>query len=251
MTGMRTTAIVIPCYNEEDRLDRGAVETLLAPPEMRLVLVDDGSTDGTPAVLRSLGDRFPDRIQILGLEVNSGKAEAVRRGLLLALDTDCEFVGYADADFATPAEEMIRLSEEINERGVDVVLGARVALLGHDVQRSAVRHYLGRLFATLASLILDLMVYDTQCGAKVMKTGDMLRGALAEPFISRWGFDVELIGRLTVAGATIHEVPLRRWVDVPGSKVGFLGMARTLVDLVRIRWALKRLRARAAKETSR
>jgi len=248
---MRPTVIVIPCYNEEQRLDRKALDALLAPPEMRLVLVDDGSTDGTLALLREVGDRRPDRIEVLALEENSGKAEAVRRGLLQALRGECEYVGYADADFATPPKELIRLAGEIEDRGVDVVLGARVALLGHDVQRSPFRHYLGRVFATLASLILKLMVYDTQCGAKILAANETLREVLAEPFISRWGFDVELIGRLTVAGATIHEVPLRRWVDVEGSKVGLRGMARTLIDLVRIRRALSRLRTEVAKGSSR
>ncbi len=242
---MRSTVYVIPCYNEERRLDRSAIEALLTPSEMRLVFVDDGSTDGTRGLLEEIREKHPDRVEVLALEINSGKASAVRQGLLLALAGEVTAVGYADADFATPPEELIRLSHEIARRDVDVLLGARVALLGHDVQRSPMRHYLGRFFATLASLILDLMVYDTQCGAKVMKANDVLRQILAEPFISRWGFDVELIGRLTVAGATIHEVPLRRWIDVEGSKVGLRGMVRTLFDLVRIRRALGRLRREA------
>lgn len=240
---MRPTAFVIPCYNEEQRLDVTLVEVLLAPPDVRLVLVDDGSTDGTLDLLEQIREQEPERVEVLALGDNSGKAEAVRQGLLRALEGEVAYVGYADADFATPPDELIRLAEEIDQRDIDVLLGARVALLGHDVQRSPVRHYLGRFFATMASLILKLMVYDTQCGAKVMKATPTLKDSLAEPFISRWGFDVELIGRLTVAGATIHEIPLRRWVDVAGSKVGFLGMARTLFDLLKIRRELKRLRA--------
>ena len=247
---MRSTVFVIPCYNEEERLDRSPIDVLLTPSEMRLVLVDDGSTDGTLKLLEEIRERSPDRVEVLALAENSGKAEAVRQGLLRALAGDATYVGYADADFATPPEELIRLSDEIALREIDVVLGARVALLGHDVQRSPARHYLGRVFATLASVILDLMVYDTQCGAKVLKVNDTLRDVLAEPFISRWGFDVELIGRLTIAGATIHEVPLRRWIDVEGSKVGLRGMARTLFDLVRIRRALNRLRKQAAKDST-
>ena len=140
------------------------------------------------------------------------------------------------------------------QRGVAVVMGARVALLGTAIQRRALRHYLGRLFATAASIILGLPVYDTQCGAKFFRDTPALRGALTGPFSSRWAFDVELIGRLLrgdggaapLGAADFVEIPLRCWTDVPGSKVSSVQMMRAACDLVAVAREL-RGRARASR----
>ena len=119
-------------------------------------------------------------------------------------------------------------------------MGSRVRLLGRTIARSPVRHYLGRVFATFASLALDLPVYDTQCGAKVIRVTPGLLAALARPFRSAWVLDVELIGRLLQGSATaepvpasaFEEVPLLEYRDAPGSKVGLRGKLRALADVI-------------------
>jgi hypothetical protein len=134
-----------------------------------------------------------------------------------------------------------------------VLIGARISLLGNDIQRSHTRHYLGRVFATLASLILRARIYDTQCGAKLFRRSDALAAALREPFLSRWSFDVELLGRLLVGDATtpaiferqVLEIPLRSWRDVPGSKLRLTSMAGALKDLAEIANDLSRRRREA------
>lgn len=240
---------VIPCYNEESRLRAEAIEPLLSRPAVHVLLVDDGSRDGTRALLCSIADRTPERVHVLALPENRGKAEAVRAGLLHALAQGADIVGYADADMATPAEELLRLLDVLKTSQARVVLGSRVALLGAEIQRRSSRHYLGRVFATFASLILRAPVYDTQCGAKVFRRTAELENALAEPFRSRWAFDVELIGRLMVqAGdyraAGIIEEPLRRWIDVDGSKIRPANMIKTGAELAAIAVDLDRLRRR-------
>jgi glycosyltransferase involved in cell wall biosynthesis len=241
---------VIPCFNEPRRLDHAGLAELLADPELDLVLVDDGSTDETANVLHALAAREPLRTSVLSLAENQGKAEAVRRGLLHALDAAPAIVGYADADLATPPRELLRLCALLRESSAEAVLGSRVALLGRDVDRSPARHYLGRVFATAASLALGTHVYDTQCGAKLFRASRALRAALSEPFRSRWAFDVELLGRLLAgspgvpplpASALIEE-PLREWRDVAGSKLGAGQMLRTVTDLARIHRDLARRR---------
>jgi dolichyl-phosphate beta-glucosyltransferase len=235
--------LIIPCFNEADRLPRDSVRQLVRESQIRLVLVDDGSTDATREVLEELRSSEGGRISVLDMPGNRGKAEAVRAGLLSALDR-AEIVGYADADFATPAEELIRLANIIRESRAEVVLGSRVALLGAQIDRSAVRHYMGRVFATGASIVLKRPVYDTQCGAKFMRVSEALRSALATPFRSRWAFDVELLGRLWAAnpGCEVVEVPLQRWVDVKGSKLRPAAMVRAGLELLWIGRDLRRSR---------
>lgn len=240
--------LVIPCYNEAERLDVSQVETLAADARLRLLLVDDGSTDGTLKVIQGLADSNP-RIEVLSMSRNGGKAEAVRAGLNHALNSlpstldTTGVVGYADADFATPASELQRLVGELERSGVSVAMGSRVARLGADIVRSRVRHYLGRVFASFASVILNLPVYDTQCGAKVFRDSPALRRALAQPFASRWIFDVELIGRLmdpraadALAAADFLEMPLLRWHDVGGSKLGAAAMLKAGWALFKLGW---------------
>lgn len=241
---MTRATLVVPCYDEERRLDRERLLAFAALPEISLVVVDDGSRDGTRRVLEELARARPDRIELLPLDVNGGKGEAVRLGMLRALDRGAPATGYTDADLSTPPEEMARLVRRLDETGAAAVIGARVMLAGRRIERSAMRHALGRVFAGLADAILRVPFYDTQCGAKVFRDGPALRAALAEPFRSRWAFDVELLGRLLehVTIDRVVEEPLREWIDVRGSKVSLGGMARTLVDLARIHRELERAR---------
>jgi len=237
---MARLTVVVPCYNEAARLDAAPLLAFVdTHADASLLLVDDGSTDATAAVLDRLAAERPGRIRALSLTPNGGKAEAVRRGLRDALAAGAEIVGYLDADLSTPPAEVDDLLTGLARPGVQVAIGARVGMLGYDIDRSAVRHYLGRVFATAASIILRARVYDTQCGAKLFRAGPALSEALSTAFLSRWAFDVELLGRLLIGTpgapalplAAIVEVPLPVWHDVKGSKLGLTGMAQTLRDL--------------------
>ena len=237
---MARLTVVVPCYNEAARLDAAPLLAFVdTHADASLLLVDDGSTDATGAVLDRLAAQRPGRVRALSLTPNGGKAEAVRRGLRDALAAGAEIVGYLDADLSTPPAEVDDLLTGLARPGVQVAIGARVGMLGYDIDRSAVRHYLGRVFATAASIILRARVYDTQCGAKLFRAGPALSEALSTAFLSRWAFDVELLGRLLIGTpgapalplAAIVEVPLPVWHDVKGSKLGLTGMAQTLRDL--------------------
>ncbi len=245
----KDVALIVPCHDEAMRLVVPEILRLArCRPDVSLVLVDDGSRDATPDLLEDARRSAPDRISVERLPRNLGKAEAVRRGMRVALAAGARVVGYCDADLSTPVDEVARLLDALEETGVDVVLGSRVRLLGTAVERRPLRHYLGRAFATLASLALRLSVYDTQCGAKVFRASPALAAALARPFRSRWIFDVELLERLLEGGSAAAplepgdfvEVPLRAWRDVGGSKLRLRGMLRAGMQLVglflRSRW---------------
>lgn len=241
---MPSCTIVIPCYNEADRLKVSEFRGHLAQcPDVTLLFVDDGSTDSTLRVLQDLQNEVPRQISVLHLERNSGKGEAVRKGLLHAIGNGATCVGFWDADLATPLSAIADLQAVLlSDPEVDVVLGSRVKLLGRNIERQAARHYLGRAFATCAALVLGLEVYDTQCGAKLFRVTSDLEPVLAQPFCSRWIFDVELIARFLKlrrgdadAKSKIYEFPLYSWRDVPGSKVRLRDFFRSAIDLYKIR----------------
>jgi dolichyl-phosphate beta-glucosyltransferase len=239
-------AIVVPCYNEEHRLAAPVFARFTAEhPEPLFVLVNDGSSDGTQAVLERLRASAPHRFELLEIAVNGGKAEAVRAGMLHAFALGCELAGYWDADLATPLEEISRFAQILDRMPERIVVfGSRVQLLGRTIERSATRHYLGRVFATTASALLGLPVYDTQCGAKLFRVTRETRALFAEPFLVGWTFDVELIARLIrlqhqlggrPVAELIYEAPLDTWRDVAGSKVSALDFVRGLSEMARIR----------------
>ena len=240
--------IVVPCYNEGSRLPVDRFQQFLSESRVQFVLVDDGSRDDTMDRLREIEAAFPDRVIIRQSPKNQGKAEAVRLGMNTALTQGVGFVGYWDADLATPLEAIPRFMDVLNGRPeISMVFGARVKLLGRKVERRAIRHYLGRVFATVVSLMLQLPIYDTQCGAKIFRVGPEIAGLTAEPFLSRWTFDVEILARYIsglgapkLAADRIYEYPLESWEDVRGSKVKATDFFVAFRDVLRIWWKYRK-----------
>jgi glycosyltransferase involved in cell wall biosynthesis len=227
---MSRAIIVIPCYNEEKRLDLGQfLEYALDQPPHRLLFVNDGSTDQTREMLAALAEQYPEQFMLHSLSCNSGKAEAVRQGVLKALEFRPDYVGFWDADLATPLNAIQPFCELLDRHSdLDTVFGARVRLLGRSIERHPVRHYLGRLFAACASCVLGIGIYDTQCGAKLFRVRPATKTLFETTFSTKWIFDVEIIARMILhqryhggpsVEKVIYEFPLERWHDVGGSKV--------------------------------
>lgn len=248
MTG---TLVVVPCFDEAERLLPDEFLRLIREGRTGIVFVDDGSKDATRSVLEGIRDRAEGAVRIIGLERNVGKGEAVRQGLNEAIGSDADWVGFLDADLSTPVDDFVRLLERARVGRLDVIMGARVALHGADISRRPERHYPGRIFATFASVILRMAIYDTQCGAKVFRSTPALVEALEEPFRSRWAFDVEILGRLLtgprgqpgIDPRLVREIPLETWHDRPGSKVRAIDMVRVAGELVLIARDLEKRRA--------
>lgn len=239
--------VVVPCYNEAARLPVHAFERFLQSEKYRsigILFVNDGSRDATIEVLESLRLRFADRISVLDQQPNRGKAEAVRNGMLHVIASrQAAFTGYWDADLATPLDQIFDFLDLMEGRPeLNLVFGARVRLLGRAIHRQAIRHYLGRCFATVASGLLRLPIYDTQCGAKLFRITHDLEAVLAEPFHSRWIFDVEILARFLALHRhdavhfeqQIYEYPLPVWTDVAGSKVKSMDFLRAFAELATI-----------------
>ena len=240
---MQTICVVVPCYNEAGRLPVGEFLSFLdGNQHIAFCFVNDGSLDTTRDVLAELRRRGPDeRVQVVNLERNRGKAEAVRAGVLHALAwRQFDYVGYLDADLATPLSELNHLlTYEPGPGRFEVICGSRIRRLGARIERSAVRHVLGRVFATFASMVLQLPVYDTQCGAKLIRA-DLSARILDQPFVSRWLFDVEILARTVrllgraQANELILEVPLRAWKESGKSRIRMRDFLTAPMDLLKI-----------------
>lgn len=232
--------LVVPCYNEERRLDPAAFMAFLrAEPRVRLVLVNDGSRDATLALLHALQAHCPPRIDVIDLPRNGGKAEAVRAGLRFAAERGDAVIGYWDADLATPlsaladfANVLARLPE------VEVVFGSRRRMLGHRIDRTPARRAVSRMCNLMARAALALPVADTQCGAKVFRNTETFRKAIAAPFTAGWLFDVELFAR--IAGETrnrrlaFYELPLLEWTEVAGSTISARVIVKSGLRMLRL-----------------
>ncbi|MBP2052818.1 dolichyl-phosphate beta-glucosyltransferase [Streptomyces griseochromogenes] len=226
-------SVVIPAYNEEHRLapTLDAITTYLTDHEGRwgtweVIVVDDGSTDGTrevPALNRP-------RVRLVTSPRNRGKGHALRLGVAVSRG---HRVLTTDADLSTPIEELERLDKALSE-GNTAAIGSR-SVPGADIahRQHRTRELLGRAGNLLIRRTAVPGIRDTQCGFKLFE-GDRAREAFGAARLDGWGIDVEVLHHFHRAGRPIAEVPVR-WSHRPGSKVGPLDYLRVLTDLARIR----------------
>lgn len=235
MSSQPALTVVVPCYNEEGRLEatvRECVAALRAAGRaFELIVVDDGSVDGTSALARRLGAELPE-CSLLRLAANRGKGYAVRTGILNARGS---LVLFMDADGATPMSELDRLEGAI-EAGADVAIGSRVVPDEHVTVRAKwYRRVIGRGFQLLMrALTVVRGIRDTQCGFK------LFRDEVAQDLFSRmrmngFSFDVEVLMMAQRRGYQVAEVPVN-WEHQPGSRVNLvLDSIRMARDLFIIR----------------
>lgn len=234
--------IVIPCYNEAERIDLKSFESFAAAEKgYHICFVNDGSKDTTAEVLSTFCQSNTAQFSLLNLDVNKGKGEAVRAGLLaLKNRNEFESIGFLDADLATPLEEYKKLNDILLCGTYQAVFGSRMKKMGSKIDRSLKRHLIGRFFATLISTSINMPFYDTQCGAKVFKP-KILDGIIEKVFLTKWLFDVEILIRLKQKfgkdqiSALVLEKPLDSWTEMGNSKITKLDIIRIPLDLLKIR----------------
>jgi glycosyltransferase involved in cell wall biosynthesis len=237
---MPKTIIIIPCYNESTRIDQDVfLEYANKNSNVHFLFVNDGSTDNTSEIIQELSNKNSEQFLEKNLESNRGKAEAVRQGFLEAFRMNFECIGFFDADLATPLSALNSFSQLLEKKDIFIVIGSRVRLLGRKIERAPLRHYIGRIFATFASIILHIPVYDTQCGAKIFKNNEILRKVFSSPFKVKWIFDVEILGRYklvmnNIIENHIIEYPLEQWRDIKGSKIKMTDFIKAPFELLKI-----------------
>jgi len=238
--GQPEISVVIPAYNEAEGIP-AALEQVAAYFRSRalsgeIVVVDDGSTDGTARLAGQAS--VPAAVRVLVNDRNRGKGYSVRRGILSAQG---RYVGFTDADMATPIDQLDKVREAL-ESGADVVIGSR-AMPDSQIAKHQPwwREYAGRLFGSFVRTVLLPGVADSQCGFKFFSAA-AAQEIFARQRLTGWAFDVELLYIARRLGYNIVQVPVR-WIDEPHSRVRMLRDGpRMLVDVLRIRWIHRGLR---------
>jgi CheY-like chemotaxis protein len=218
--------VVIPCYNEEERLLGGEFKTFVHKNlGYHLCFVNDGSKDDTLAVLEELRKGKEDYISIINCEDNGGKAEAVRLGMLhLAAQNQYDYIGFLDADLSTNFDDFQDLVTTIAASDFKIVGGSRMNRMGATIAKGTTRLLVSKTINFIIRKTLRMDINDTQCGAKVM-TVDVINRTFQTKFLTKWLFDVEIFMRmkksygLEIAKLSICEQPLKRWIHADGSKL--------------------------------
>ena len=243
-SGAADFLLVIPAFEESGRLPAflNALAAELAPQPFRseILIVDDGSgvadRERLLRAVESVREEYECVLEPLLLLKNCGKGAAILAGWRHR--PDARWLAFVDADGAITAAEVRRVFEMIFAgKDPDVcVFGTRIKMLGRVVARSALRHFIGRIFASMVGSLIDPRVYDTQCGFKIIprRAFDAIEPLVVE---TGFAFDVELMCALLDCGFRIEEVPID-WADVPGSKVSIVG------DALRMFFSLLKIRAR-------
>ena len=238
----RSLSIVIPAYDEEKRLP-GTLERVTGYLKggtwkfSEVLVVDDGSRDGTVRVAEEFRARVPS-VRVLRNPGNQGKGYSVRHGMMEAKG---EWMLFTDADLSTPIEELEKLWTAVQEARAQVAIASRAldrSLIG--VHQPFLRESGGKLFNLAARVVTGLPFWDTQCGFKLFEA-NAAREIFRRQRLERFGFDVEVLFIARKLGYSTIEVPVR-WNDVAGTKVGTVSGLSAFLDPLRVR--LHQLRGR-------
>lgn len=200
-----------------------------------ILVVDDGSKDGTAELVRQASPRLHRpglAVRLISNPGNRGKGYSVRNGMR---QSTADWVLFSDADLSAPIEEFGKLWQAVEQEGVDIAIGSRAldrSLIGD--RQPLFREVSGRIFNLAVRVVTRLPFADTQCGFKLFsrKAADLVA---AKQLIDRFGFDVEQLYLARHFGFRIQEVPVR-WNDVEGTKVSALSGVNAFVDVARVRW---------------
>jgi len=246
MIQQRCVGVVIPCYNEEERLLSDEFLTYIDKNSgYHLCFVNDGSKDNTLEVLHQLQKGREDFITVCDCKKNGGKAEAVRLGMLhMAKREDLDYIGFLDADLSTDLADFDDLVKTIETSDFKIVSGSRIARMGANITKESARKIISLTINFIIRKILSMDFKDTQCGAKIFRK-DVIGIAFKDKFVTQWIFDVEIFKRMTIhfglkkAKAMLCEQPLKRWIHADGSKLSMKDSVKIIGQLAQIAWVYR------------
>lgn len=228
-------SIVIPAFNEQARIGATLTEVIRSVRQNRwnaeVIVVDDGSTDSTAAIVENFALRHPF-VHLLSNGTNCGKGYSVRNGMLHAAG---EIVLFTDADLSSPIDEAERLYAAIRD-GADVAIGSRwLERSRQTIRQPLYRRFFGRCFNVVTRLIMRLPFADTQCGFKAF-TRQAAQTVFQLQRIERWGFDPEILFIALKRGYNVREVPVT-WGHDERTRISYLKDGLQMIkELIFIRW---------------
>lgn len=234
--------IIIPCFNEAERLNFSYFNILSRIKSVVWVFVDDGSTDDTSKILK----KYSNKKNILNIKINHnvGKSNAIVYGMNYASSeiSNVGWIGFLDSDgaFATSdVENIINMTSSIGR--YDAIYTSRVKMAGRNIKRNNARHIISRLITSLFGLVWEDIPYDTQSGFKLYRYADNFNLILKKPFKTKWFFDIELSIRslkYRKKNLNVWEEPVSSWVDMPGSKINYRQSLRISLEVIYIFYLL-------------
>ncbi|GAA3611987.1 response regulator [Flavivirga amylovorans] len=246
MIQQRCVGVVIPCYNEEERLlSKEFIDYIDKNTGYHLCFVNDGSKDKTLEVLETLQKGRDHFITVYNCKKNGGKAEAVRLGMLhMAKKSDLDYIGFLDADLSTDLSDFDDLVKTIETSDFKIVSGSRIARMGANITKESARKIISLTINFIIRKILKMDFKDTQCGAKIFHK-EVIEIAFSKKFVTQWIFDVEIFKRvsqyygLKKAKTMLCEQPLKRWIHADGSKLSMKDSIKIVGKLAQIAWVYR------------
>ena len=236
--------IIIPTYNEAENLPKLVSALFSLPLDLRILVVDDGSPDGTGEIADALAVEYPDKVDILHRDGKLGLRTAYLTGIQLALATDTDAIVQMDADFSHNPDRLVDMAEMIKDR--DVVLGSRYVPGGRvDENWPLWRKWLSAFGNFYARTILGFRLRDVTTGFRFWRR-EILEGMpLARIQSNGYVFLVEMIYMAYSLGYRVGEVPIyfadRQWGK---SKMSFKIQREAAMRIWLVRWAYRDLRAK-------
>lgn len=246
MIQQRCVGVVIPCYNEEERLlSSEFLNFINKNTGYHLCFVNDGSKDNTLKVLHEIQKGRKEFITVYNCEKNGGKAEAVRLGMLhMASKKGLDYIGFLDADLSTDLADFDDLVKTIETTDFKIVSGSRISRMGANITKESARKVISLTINFIIRKILSMDFKDTQCGAKIFHK-DVIDIAFGKKFVTRWIFDVEIFMRISrfyslkKAKSMLCEQPLKRWIHADGSKLSMKDSFKIMGQLAQIAWVYR------------
>jgi len=234
---------VIPCFNEEFRLNIPRIIEVVEICKSCIIFIDDGSQDATFEILDYICSIKPEIIVIRNAE-NLGKAESLKVGFDLAINSGFKYIGTYDADNSISPNDLLMAFNLIESNpSYKVTSGARLNLAGSNVKRNNFRKWMGRIVATIVSYSIRLTIYDPQSPCKVYRS-DVLSNIFKDFFLgggkirTKWFFDAEILKMLNKSSdfeeAWLKEFPILYWRDEIGSNISIRNWFYILLDIFKL-----------------